>query len=48
MTINSKSVTPDPARVGVPATYIISVRNDGANPADTVRLVIDVIDPARV
>ena len=46
MTINSKSVTPDPARVGVPATYIISVRNDGANPADTVQ-VIDVIDPAR-
>lgn len=46
MTINSKSVTPDPVRVGVPATYIISVRNDGANPADNVQ-VVDVIDPAR-
>ena len=46
MTINSKSVTPDPARVGVPSTYIISVRNDGANPADNVQ-VVDVIDPAR-
>lgn len=46
MTVNSKSVTPDPVRVGVPATYIISVRNDGANPADNVQ-VVDVIDPAR-
>jgi large repetitive protein len=46
MTINSKSVTPNPARVGVPSTYIISVRNDGANPADNV-VVTDVIDPTR-
>ena len=46
MTINSKSVTPDPVRVGVPATYIISVRNDGANPAENVQ-VVDVIDPTR-
>ncbi len=46
MTVNSKSVTPNPARVGVASTYIISVRNDGANPADNVQ-VVDVIDPAR-
>ncbi|MEP4783106.1 MAG: hypothetical protein ABJX46_00130, partial [Erythrobacter sp.] len=44
MTVNNKSVTPDPVRVGVPATYLISVRNDGANPADNV-VVTDVIDP---
>jgi uncharacterized repeat protein (TIGR01451 family) len=44
MTINSKSVTPNPARVGVQSTYIISVRNDGANPANNV-VVRDVIDP---
>ncbi|NJS14189.1 MAG: hypothetical protein HC788_05675 [Sphingopyxis sp.] len=46
MTINNKSVTPSPARVGVPSTYIISVRNDGANPAANVTMT-DVIDPAR-
>ena len=46
MTINSKSVTPDPVRVGIPATYIISVRNNGANRADGVQ-VVDVIDPTR-
>ncbi|MEZ5707764.1 MAG: putative Ig domain-containing protein [Blastomonas sp.] len=46
MTINSKSVTPNPARVGVQSTYIISVRNDGANPAENV-VVTDVIDPTR-
>ncbi|MEO0870540.1 MAG: hypothetical protein AAFY19_01080, partial [Pseudomonadota bacterium] len=46
MTINSKTVTPDPARVGVQSTYIISVRNDGANPAEDV-VVTDVIDPTR-
>ena len=46
MTINSKSVTPNPARVGVESTYIISVRNDGANPAEDV-VVTDVIDPNR-
>jgi uncharacterized repeat protein (TIGR01451 family) len=45
MTVNSKSVTPNPVQVGVPATYLISVRNDGANPASNV-VVTDVIDPA--
>ncbi|KWV90939.1 DUF11 domain-containing protein [Erythrobacter sp. YT30] len=44
MTVSSKSITPDPAQVGVPATYLISVSNDGANPAENV-VVTDVIDP---
>ncbi len=46
MTVNGKSISPDPARVGVGATYVISVRNAGANPADSVVLE-DIIDPAR-
>jgi large repetitive protein len=46
MTVNNKSITPDPARVGVNATYIISVRNAGANPANNV-IVTDTIDPTR-
>ena len=46
MTINSKTVTPNPSRVGVASTYVISVRNAGANSAENVQ-VIDVIDPAR-
>lgn len=46
MTVNGKSVTPDPARVGVVARYTVSVRNVGANPADNVSLV-DAIDTSR-
>ncbi len=46
MTVSGKSISPDPARVGVGATYTINVRNAGANPADAVVLE-DVIDPAR-
>ena len=44
LAINSKTISPDPARVGVPAIYIISVVNNGANPGDNVQ-VRDVIDP---
>jgi uncharacterized repeat protein (TIGR01451 family) len=46
MLVSGLSVEPDPARVGVPATYVISLRNAGANPASNVQM-IDVFDPAR-
>ncbi len=46
MAVTNKSISPDPARVGVNATYIISVSNVGANPADSV-VVTDTIDPTR-
>jgi large repetitive protein len=46
MTVNNKVISPNPARVGVQATYVISVRNDGANAAAGV-VVEDTIDPAR-
>jgi large repetitive protein len=46
MQVNNKSISPNPARVGVNATYVISVRNIGANPADAV-VVTDTINPAR-
>jgi uncharacterized repeat protein (TIGR01451 family) len=46
MVATGKSISPNPARVGVVATYTISVRNAGANPADNVT-VTDTIDPAR-
>lgn len=46
MQVTAKSISPNPARVGVVSTYTISVRNNGANPADNV-VVSDTIDPAR-
>ncbi len=46
MTVNNKSISPDPARVGVNATYTISAKNVGANSADNV-VVSDTIDPTR-
>lgn len=46
ITLNSKSIAPNPARVGVVSTYTISVRNLGPNPAADV-VVSDTIDPAR-
>jgi uncharacterized repeat protein (TIGR01451 family) len=46
ITVNSKTVTPNPARVGVPGNYTISVRNNGPNPAAGVQLS-DTIDPTR-
>jgi len=46
MTINAKSIAPNPARVGVLSTYTISVRNLGPNPASDV-VVTDSIDLTR-
>ncbi|MEN5170793.1 SdrD B-like domain-containing protein [Brevundimonas pondensis] len=46
ITLNAKSIAPNPAQVGVVATYNISVRGLGPNPAAGV-VVTDVIDPAR-
>lgn len=46
MQVTQKSVSPNPARVGVVSTYTISVRNNGANPAANV-VVSDTIDPSR-
>lgn len=46
MTVNAKTINPPVARVGVVATYTISVRNLGANPASNVE-VTDTIDPSR-
>lgn len=46
MQVTAKSISPNPARVGVVSTYTISVRNNGANPADNV-VVSDTIDPLR-
>ncbi|MGA0606548.1 SdrD B-like domain-containing protein [Phenylobacterium sp. VNQ135] len=46
ITVNSKTVTPNPARVGVLGNYTISVRNNGPNPAAGVQLS-DTIDPTR-
>lgn len=46
MAVTAKSISPNPAQVGVISTYTISVRNNGANPAANV-VVTDVIDPAR-
>jgi uncharacterized repeat protein (TIGR01451 family) len=42
----SKNITPNPAQTGVLATYTISVRNNGPNPAAGVTLT-DTIDPTR-
>jgi uncharacterized repeat protein (TIGR01451 family) len=44
--VSGKSISPNPARVGVLSTYTISLVNNGANPADNV-IVTDTIDPAR-
>lgn len=46
ITINDKSIMPNPARVGVLSTYTISVRNLGPNPASDV-VVTDDIDLTR-
>lgn len=46
ITLNAKSISPNPAQVGVVATYSISVRGLGPNPAENV-VVTDVIDPTR-
>ncbi len=46
ITLNAKTISPDPAKVGVLATYNISVRGLGPNPAAGV-VVADTIDPAR-
>ncbi|MCZ4109389.1 SpaA isopeptide-forming pilin-related protein [Brevundimonas diminuta] len=46
ITLNAKTIAPNPAQVGVTATYTISVRGLGPNPAASV-VVKDVIDPAR-
>ena len=46
ITLNAKSISPNPAQVGVVATYTIGVRGLGPNPAASV-VVTDVIDPAR-
>lgn len=46
ITLNAKSISPNPAQVGVVATYTIGVRGLGPNPAADV-VVTDVIDPAR-
>ncbi|MBC9035189.1 carboxypeptidase regulatory-like domain-containing protein [Sphingomonas sp. JC676] len=46
MQVTGKSISPNPARVGVVSTYTISVRNNGANPAANV-VVSDTIDPSR-
>lgn len=44
--VNGKTVSPNPAQVGVPATYTISLHGNGPNPAANV-VVTDTIDPAR-
>ena len=44
--LSSKTIAPDPAMVGVLATYTISVSGIGPNPASDV-IVTDTIDPAR-
>ncbi len=36
--VTAKTVTPDPVRSGVEATYVISLRNNGPSPADNVVL----------
>ncbi|MFK0300064.1 SdrD B-like domain-containing protein [Brevundimonas sp. NPDC090276] len=46
ITLNAKTISPDPAKVGVLATYSISVRGLGPNPAAGV-VVEDTIDPTR-
>lgn len=46
ITLNAKTVSPNPAKVSVLATYSISVRGLGPNPASNV-VVEDTIDPAR-
>ncbi|HUH10034.1 MAG TPA: hypothetical protein VLZ73_05745 [Brevundimonas sp.] len=46
ITLNAKAISPNPAQVGVLATYNISVRGLGPNPASNVE-VTDVIDPTR-
>ncbi|MGK6354347.1 SdrD B-like domain-containing protein [Sphingomonas sp. DT-207] len=46
ISVTGKSISPNPARVGVLSTYTISVRNLGANPAQAVTLT-DTIDPDR-
>lgn len=46
MEVNNKALTPNSPRVGVLATYNISVRNVGPNPASAIT-VVDTIDPAR-
>lgn len=42
----AKTITPNPAQTGVLASYTISVRNNGPNPASGV-VMTDTIDPAR-
>ena len=44
--VNNKTVAPNPVAVGQQATYILSVRNIGANPALNM-VVTDTIDPTR-
>jgi uncharacterized repeat protein (TIGR01451 family) len=44
--LSGKTIAPDPAMVGVVATYTISVSGIGPNPASGV-VVTDTIDPAR-
>lgn len=46
ITLNAKTVSPNPAKVGVLATYSISVRGLGPNPASNV-VVEDTIDTTR-
>lgn len=46
MAVTGKSINPNPAQVGVVSTYTINVRNNGANPAESVRLT-DTIDTNR-
>lgn len=46
ISVNSKSISPNPSQVGVAATYTISVKNNGVNPANNVSLE-DIIDPTK-
>ncbi len=46
VTLTSKTITPNPAQVGVVAHYIVSAKNIGGNQADNV-LVHDIIDSTR-
>ncbi len=46
VTLTSKTITPNPAQVGVVADYVLSAKNIGGNPADNVQ-VTDTIDPTR-
>jgi large repetitive protein len=46
ITVNSKTVNPNPARIGAPVTYTLSVKNLGPNEANDVVLT-DIIDTTR-